>query len=241
MVVKTDPKKTRARMVEEWCMEFHYLREHLRIDAATGEARADGAEWYCEPQRTRGRARYTYVLKTGTRIAGPWTKNVSLPPQPVRLLDPDAMHMWQTALLQTLDENPDDRTIHWYWEPCGGSGKSVLCKYLCAKMDAIICSGRASDMKYLIAQYIKRRKTHPRIILFDVPRTNAKFIDYQGLEEIKNGLFASTKYECAMITMNSPHVVVFANNPPDQSKLSADRWNIIRIQNNDDHETELQE
>lgn len=31
------------------------------------------------------------------------------------------------------------------------------------------------------------------------------------VEEIKNGIFASTKYECGMHKMNRPHVIVFAN------------------------------
>lgn len=240
LVVKTLPKKTRKRMVDEWCTAFPHLRGFVRGDD-TGGSRADGAEWYCEPQVMRGGDRFGYAIKPDTRLAGPWTKNVTLPAAPVQVLDPNAMHMWQRALVVTLDAEPNDRTIHWYWEATGGSGKSALCKYLCHSKDALLCSGRANDMKYLLVQYHKRKKVYPRIILFDVPRTNAKYIDYQGLEEIKNGCFASTKYECAMVIMPSPHVVVFANAAPDETKLSADRWDVTEVVSNDEHDTELQE
>ena len=245
LVVKTVPKKTRARMVAEWCAAFPHLAAHVRRvgdeGGDGGEDRADGAEWYCEPQTMRGGHRYAYALKPDTRIGGPWTKQVAMPPPPVKVLDPAEMHMWQRALVRTLTAEPDDRTIHWYWEATGGSGKSVFCKYLCHTMGALLCSGKATDMKYLIVQYQKRKKTFPRLVLFDVPRTNAGFIDYQGLEEVKNGCFASTKYECAMVTMNCPHVVVFANVAPDRTKLSADRWHVVEIQDDQEHETEVQQ
>lgn len=240
LVVKTIPKKTRARMVAEWCTEFPYLQHHVRDDPNQQGQRADGAEWYCEPQTMRGGNRFAYVLKHDTRIGGPWTKRVSLPPPPVELLKPEEMHMWQRSLVRILSQKPNNRTIHWYWEGVGGTGKSVFCKYLCATMGALLCSGRASDMKYLIVQYQKRKKEFPHLILFDVPRTNVGFLDYQGLEEVKNGCFVSTKYECSMVVMDNPHVVVFANYPPNRDKLSEDRWHIVEIQNDDEHETEIQ-
>jgi len=49
------------------------------------------------------------------------------------------------------------------------------------------------------------------------------------LESIKNGLFFSGKYESTQVVMNSPHLIIFANEPPDKSKMSADRWHIVRI------------
>ena len=47
-----------------------------------------------------------------------------------------------------------------------------------------------------------------------------------SIEEIKNGCFASSKYESKMVIMNSPHILCFANELPDTQKLSRDRWNL---------------
>lgn len=132
---------------------------------------------------------------------------------------------WQLELAAILTEHPDDRTIHWYWETQGKTGKSTFCKWLCAVHNAIICAGKAADMKHQIASATIK----PEIVIFDVPRSNLQYISYTGIEEIKNGCFASSKYESAMVLMNSPHVVIFANEPPDFEKLSEDRWHVVNI------------
>ena len=42
-------------------------------------------------------------------------------------------------------------------------------------------------------------------------------ISWSGLEDVKNGCFASTKYECEMVIMNSPHLLWFADFEPAYS------------------------
>lgn len=143
------------------------------------------------------------------------------------LIKPD--REWQTNLLNILCTKPDDRTIHWYWEPHGGSGKSAFTKYLCAKHNALCVSGKSSDCKYAIVSYKETKKIYPKIIIFDVPRTNIDYLNYEAIESIKNGCFFSGKYECTQVLMNSPHIIVFANSEPQMHKLSLDRWNIIKI------------
>lgn len=69
----------------------------------------------------------------------------------------------------------------------------------------------------------------PALIVYDVPRTTADFISYTALESLKNGCFFSGKYEGGQVLMPHPHVVVFANQRPDESKMSADRWKLYYI------------
>lgn len=121
------------------------------------------------------------------------------------------------------------RKIHWYWEADGGWGKTILAKYMVDRMGAYVLSGKAADAKFAIANYIKAHGGAPEIIILDVPRCNLQFVSYQVLEEIKNGLFFSGKYEGGMCRFNSPHVLVFANEEPDEGKLSLDRWEIINL------------
>lgn len=141
------------------------------------------------------------------------------------------LHDWQIKILEILKSEPDDRTIHWYYEETGSSGKSTFCKHICINNeDAIVLSGNAKDMKYGITSIIKEKKLAPRIILIDIPRsTDEKFISYSGIESIKNGIFFSTKYESAMCIYDNPHVFIFSNYPPDTTKFSKDRWHIVRI------------
>lgn len=107
---------------------------------------------------------------------------------------------WQLQVLEIIEKKPDKRTIHWFWEREGNMGKSELCRYLCIKHQALICSGKAADCKYTIASC----KKHPKIIIFDVPRSCMQYISYQALEEIKNGCFNSNKYESTMHLQNRP-------------------------------------
>lgn len=140
-------------------------------------------------------------------------------------LDYEEPYGWQIQIMDIIKNKPDKRTIHWFWEPNGNIGKSELCRYLCIKHDAIICSGTAKDMKYMCATAKKK----PKIIIFDVPRSCLEYISYTGIEEIKNGVFCSSKYESSMCVMNRPHIIIFANEPPLLSKMSQDRWNVVHI------------
>lgn len=148
-------------------------------------------------------------------------------PKPLKLIRD--LRPWQQDVLDIVEQEPDDRTINWFYEETGGVGKTSLCKLLCAEHGAIICSGKAADMKYLIVEYHKNEGFWPSCVIFDVPRSSMGYLSYTGIEEVKNGLFASTKYECSMVVMNSPHVLVFANCEPDYEAMSTDRWNVVKL------------
>lgn len=143
--------------------------------------------------------------------------------EPVRVIE--TLRPWQEEIIKLLKARPDDRTILWIWEEVGKIGKSALTKLLVVNHKAIVCAGKAADMKYQIAQC----KIPPKIVIFDVPRSNLDYLSYTGMEEIKNGCFATSKYESGMVTMNCPHVLIFANAPPERHKLSEDRWKIGKI------------
>lgn len=70
----------------------------------------------------------------------------------------------------------------------------------------------------------------PTIVIVDAPRSKqGEYLQYDFLEEVKNGRIFNTKYESCMIEFPSPHVVVMMNEHPDMTKLSEDRYNLIVI------------
>jgi len=142
----------------------------------------------------------------------------------------------QAEILQIVKNKPDDQTIHWVVDLKGNSGKTTLTKSLCLRRkDCIYMTDKSSDMKYGVWKWLEKNDLN--IILVDLARSQEYFVSYQGIEEMKNGIFYNTKYESAMCIYNPPHVVVFANFEPDYEKLSADRWNIIQIEKLDDDRT----
>lgn len=137
----------------------------------------------------------------------------------------------QIAVLMENYEFPKgDRKINVIVDYKGNIGKTEFCRWAVNKFDrCIITGGKSGDMKNQIVDFNKKNKCLPKYILFDVPRSNLNFLSYQGIEEVKNMLFYSGKYEGGMICGNKPFICLFLNEYPKIEKMSKDRWNIIVI------------
>lgn len=119
------------------------------------------------------------------------------------------------------------RDIVWIWEPDGNIGKTVTSTYFCDQTAAIVVCGNAKDIFCGVAKEVSEGRM-PSLIIFDIPRCSSGYISYKAIEKIKDGLFYSGKYESAMCRFNRPHVLCFANEPPNVEALSNDRWKIFR-------------
>lgn len=136
---------------------------------------------------------------------------------------------FQQEILTLIDKEPDSRSIHWYYEEEGNTGKSFLAKYIVCKYDGVIlCDGKKDNIFNQVNNVILNC-IEPRIIILDIPRSHMAYINYDAIEQLKNGLLYSGKYEGGICVFPCPHVVAFANQLPDESSLSKDRWNIVEI------------
>lgn len=135
---------------------------------------------------------------------------------------------FQQKIIETLDKKPDKRKIHWYWEEEGKMGKSYLCKWLAIKKKVILASGKRNDVFNQVNKSMEK-EIAPEIILIDLPRDDADFFNFGGLEQLKNGCIYSGKYEGDVCIFPIPHVFIFANHEPEEKRLSADRWDITEI------------
>ena len=163
---------------------------------------------------------FKYVTKLKTRIDGPWTNMLKyqkfIEREPYGCLDDATLKDWQVNLLAFINEKPDYRTILWIYDEEGNSGKTSICKHICQlNIDALYVSGRAADMKFAIAKMLDTTGLEPRVVLMDIPRSREGYVSYGGIEEIKNGIFFSGKYESGMFMYDNPHVIVMANFLPE--------------------------
>lgn len=143
-------------------------------------------------------------------------------------LEGKELYPWQKEVIAICDQEPDDRTIYWYWEPDGATGKTALAKHLCIHYDALMLSGKAADIKYGVSQWQEKGKnTH--VFVFNITRTKEDFVSYEALESVKDGIFFNGKYESGMCMFNPPHIFVFANFEPKYEAMSKDRWKVVRI------------
>lgn len=192
-------------------------------------------------ERMRAKIPIAFAYTHKASIKPPHTFNYK---PPMIIKDPMAgleLKNWQKDILQIIDTVPDNpnRTVHWYWEPVGKIGKSAFAKHLIMTKNVYCLAGSAADIKYAMADLLKKKGRLPDILIWDIPKAlaNRKDISYQAFEELGNGFFFSTKFESGMCVFNPPHIIVFANFPPAFEKMSMDRW---RVNNIDERSQEQQ-
>ena len=175
------------------------------------------------------KASIEYCSKKDTRCGEIIAKGIHIKEEIEDPLQGLEFYDWQKEIIKIINTKPDRRTIHWYWEEFGNSGKTTLAFHLCLKNEKyILVDGKANDVKCAVAQMVHEKK-YPKLVMWDLSRTREDYVSYESIEKIKNGIFFSGKYESGMVQYNPPHVIVFANFPPDTSKLSKDRWHIVEI------------
>lgn len=202
-------------------VQFKNAREFNALKTAVGRAHWEKCKNFAASKR--------YCCKAEGRLEGPWHS----PDCNVRDLQPIVLTCkWQREVVRFVqDTEPDPRTITWFVDEIGGAGKSRLCQYLYRYNGAAyITGGRAQDIKYALSEFIEKNG-YPAVVLFDFPRTLEGHVSYTAIEEIRNGFWFSTKYESRTTEMPPAHFLCFANWEPDITKLSADRWHIIRLGN----------
>lgn len=126
---------------------------------------------------------------------------------------------WQHELLRELESCVDDRKVIWYVDREGGRGKTYMARYLLANKGACYLTNcKTADGAHTY--------NGEEIVVFDYSRSVEDRINYGIIEQIKNGLVFSPKYDSRTKVHAIPHVVCFSNFMPDRTQLSADRWDI---------------
>lgn len=141
-------------------------------------------------------------------------------------LQEGALRVWQSEVNEILQLDPDDRTILFIVDEEGGKGKTWFQRWYLSEHpeDAQILSvGKRDD----VAHAIDPQKS---VFMFNIPRNGMEFFNYALVEMIKDRLVFSPKYESRMKVLDkNPHVLVFCNEEPDLTKMTEDRYHIIRV------------
>lgn len=129
---------------------------------------------------------------------------------------------WQVEAIKRL-ETQNDRQVLWYVDYDGGQGKTWLAKWLIAEKEAFYMQGgKTAD----IAHAYKGEE----FVVCDFTRDKEETVQYSAIESLKNGIIFSPKYDSrTKVKAQGAKVIVFSNWDPDESKLSDDRWDIVRL------------
>lgn len=133
---------------------------------------------------------------------------------------------WQEQLNNRLGEPAHDRHVMFLVDENGNSGKSWFTRYLYTENPddmQMLSVGRRDDLAHAI-------DPTKSLFVFDVPRGGMEHFQYSVLEQLKNRMVFSPKYDSRVkILGKTPHVVVFCNEEPDRTKMSRDRYKITHI------------
>lgn len=171
-----------------------------------------------------------YCCKTETRVGVNLIKEnfeKKIKEKKFKTKNYEELYDWQKSVLTILEKEPDDRTIHWFWDHKGCSGKTTLAKYILKNYAnaTYSCACKSADILTITDET-------KNIYILNFTRTQEGFCPYNALEQLKDGLISDSKLKKKSnnIIMDPPHVICFANWPPETHKLSVDRWKVVEIE-----------
>jgi len=140
-------------------------------------------------------------------------------PQPI--LEEGELRDWQSELHDVLKMEPDDRTVIFILDKEGGQGKTWFQRYMLTKYPEdvqVLSAAKRDDVAHALDE-------SKNTFLFNVPRGGMEFMQYTILEQLKDRMVFSPKYDSrAKVFHRQPHVVVFCNEEPDLTKMTIDRY-----------------
>jgi len=196
---------------------------------------------YLEPTTTgihETKRNFNYVMKDTTRIEGPWTdddfigKEILYIPIQFRGLM-DRLYPYQ-KLIMDYKVPQYDRVINYIYSPKGNEGKSTIVGlmevYDKGGIDVPSFVDSAEKIVNYVADICIDGKIQTGVSLFiDMPRAlNKDKLGnlYAAIEHLKKGLFGEMRYKTRRCRIDTPAIWVFANQLPDLTLLSLDRWKI---------------
>lgn len=208
-----------------YCKKDNNFTEHGEMNAAQGK-RSD-IESFKEDVKAgllelrEVRERHSEVYARHIRFCLDYIQDHS----PKKELPAHPLRDWQQELNASLNLPADDRTIVFVVDLVGNGGKTWFAHYYDQLHERVqvVQPGKKADMAFCLDPTI-------RVLFVDAPRSKqGEFIQYDFLEDIKNGYVFSSKYESRVKQLDQVHVVVMMNEMPDLNKLSADRYKVIEI------------
>jgi len=209
----------------EYCRKDGNYREFGTPPAVQGGARSEFDEFrttisggvYDSPELREKHpnimARYPHYARAVVR---------DLFPQPLGPSD-FCPRPWQQRVVDYVDSPIHPREILFVVDEPGNAGKTYLGRFLLRTREKvqIIRAGKTADMALCY-------KITTKLLIVDVPREKTEHLQYAFLEQVKDGILSSPKYQSETKMFPTPHVLVFMNESPSETALSADRYRIIK-------------
>jgi hypothetical protein len=159
---------------------------------------------------------FDYCCKEGNNIVS--SEKI---PKPLKIIS--SLYNYQLKIIEHLKDEPNDRDILWVFGTYN-LGKTQLCKYLVHNKLAFgPLEGEKKHMLCIVSENINEDCFILYLTADESKYQKRSFFDV--IEKVKDGFFMShfgtegTK----PVLMNSPHILIFANQPPDMDRTNMDK------------------
>ena len=149
-----------------------------------------------------------------------------------KIMDQKNLKQWQKYLKTYCEAPVNDREILVILDEQGNSGKSFFMKnykILNPETTCIMSNAHKRDLMHVLSK-LPLLET----IFFNIPRSGHERINYEAIEEVKDGELFSTKYNGTDISINATRMIICTNMVLEWKALSIDRWKIMIINSNRD-------
>lgn len=134
---------------------------------------------------------------------------------------------YQQYILDYVKQTPHKRKLIWIYDKIGDAGKSELASHLEDQLGFVLLkNGKTADIAH---------RWNGENIVFDLSRTTEGQLNWQVMEDLKNGRVFSGKYESKSKKFPRPHLLIFSNYKPQmrdnfgREVVSKDRWEVLKI------------
>jgi hypothetical protein len=138
---------------------------------------------------------------------------------------------WQKFLFDYMNAPINPREIFVILDTCGNSGKTFFMQNFRVLFEDItvnLTNGKTGDLMRII-----NKKIIVENIQINLPRSVHGKINYQAIEQAKDGEFCATKYDSISITRNPARMVIYTNKEINWEAMSLDRYKIMVIKRDD--------
>ena len=137
---------------------------------------------------------------------------------------------WQKWFFdKATNQHINPREVLVVYDPVGNTGKSFL-----RKMFGILYSNQTCKLQngHSRGMFHSAGKTEDlRYVIMDLGRSDCRSVNYNAIEQIKNGDFDTCKYNNTNVCVEPPFFAIFTNFKLDWWSLSLDRWSLLYLNN----------
>lgn len=168
-----------------------------------------------------------YVMKTDTRLKGPWQDDDPkiFVPEHLKNLE---LYEWQDNFLKYIKDK-NRRNIHCIIDPDGNKGKSTLCRYCMINYRGYLLPNINDGNKLIEAfcnMLMSKEDNNPEYLFIDFPKSTPKKLEefFTCIEKITDGYVYDTRNVYKEWWFNPPKIIVMSNHDLNIEYLSQDRW-----------------